>query len=355
MISQNIYEVKPLSQQDRKKLKRQYVYVVTFGAFVGAIFFFIYNFVLSSSEMGNIPVLVFASFALIFILFISYFFWGIYLDLKKGIKYCYTGIVTDKRIDKHTTSSAQHNRAAGSHRNGSSRKNTQTHYYITIENKQHSVNYKQFSQVKINDKVYLEVSPKKKEVLAFNVLENNTETSESFNSISRNQNFENIEKSLPMRDKEIELVKKLFFKNLPIISESEVDKKIFFKKTRKNLIYLIPITVLLFVLWKGIFIFLIPLIIAFVYYSYKFFIQINQYAKFKRNGYLKSLNKVKVIDKLKTTSNTKSTAFQIKTSNGVFNVSEHIYNQVQAPQNVLLHKASFVNILYDVSIDELNS
>jgi len=112
---------------------------------------------------------------------------------------------------------------------------------------------------------------------------------------------------------------------------------------------------LLFVLWKGIFIFLIPLIIAFVYYSFKFFIQINQYAKFKRNGYLKSLNKVKVIDKLKTTSNTKSTAFQIKTSNGVINVSEHIYNKVQAHQNLLLHKATFVNILYDVSIDELNS
>ena len=320
MTSQNIYEVKPLSQQDRKKLKRQYVYVVTFGAFVGAIFFFIYNFVLSSSEMGNIPVLVFASFALIFTLFISYFFWGIYLDLKKGIKYCYTGIVTDKRIDKHTTSSAQHNRAAGSHRNGSSRKNTQTHYYITIEDKQHSVNYKQFSQVKINDKVYLEVSPKKKEVLAFNVLEKNTETTESYNSTIRKQNFDNIEKSLPMRENDIELV-----------------KKIFFKKTRKNLI------------------FLIPLIIAFVYYSFKFFIQINQYAKFKRNGYLKSLNKVKVIDKLKTTSNTKSTAFQIKTSNGVINVSEHIYNKVQAHQNLLLHKATFVNILYDVSIDELNS
>ena len=320
MTSQNIYEVKPLSQQDRKKLKRQYVYVVTFGAFVGAIFFFIYNFVLSTGQMGNIPVLVFASFALIFTLFISYFFWGIYLDLKKGIKYCYTGIVTDKRIDKHTTSSAQHNRAAGSHRNGSSRKNTQTHYYITIEDKQHSVNYKQFSQVKINDKVYLEVSPKKKEVLAFNVLEKNTETTESYNSTIRKQNFDNIEKSLPMRENDIELV-----------------KKIFFKKTRKNLI------------------FLIPLIIAFVYYSFKFFIQINQYAKFKRNGYLKSLNKVKVIDKLKTTSNTKSTAFQIKTSNGVINVSEHIYNKVQAHQNLLLHKATFVNILYDVSIDELNS
>ena len=78
MTSQNIYEVKPLSQQDRKKLKRQYVYVITFGAFVGAIFFFIYNFVLSSSEMGNIPVLVFASFALIFTLFISYFF-GVFI------------------------------------------------------------------------------------------------------------------------------------------------------------------------------------------------------------------------------------------------------------------------------------
>lgn len=92
-----------------------------------------------------------------------------------------------------------------------------------------------------------------------------------------------------------------------------------------------------------------------MYYSIKVLIQINQYAKFKRNGYLKTVNKVEVIDKLKTTSNRHSTAFQIKTSNGIINVPEHIYNQVQAPQNVLLHKASFVNILYDVSMDELNS
>ncbi|MBN2867142.1 MAG: hypothetical protein JXK08_00585 [Flavobacteriaceae bacterium] len=337
MTSQNLYEVKPLSLQDRNKLKRQYVYLIAFSVFVGAIFFFIYNFVLSASEMGNIPIFVFAAFALIFALFISYFFWSTYTDLKKGIKHCYTGIVTDKRINKHTSSSARHNRG-GSHRNGSSRKNTQTHYYITIQDKQHSVNYKQFSQVKINDEVYLEVSPKKKEVLAFNVLEKNTETTESYNSTIRKQNFDNIEKSLPMREKDIELV-----------------KKIFFKKTRKNLMYLIPITVLLFILWKGLFIFLIPLIFAFVYFSLKFLIQINQYAKFKRNGYLKTINRVEVIDKLKTTSNRHSTAFQIKTSNGVFNVSEHIYNQVQAPQNLLLHKASFVNILYDVSIDELSS
>ncbi|WP_304140581.1 hypothetical protein [Mesoflavibacter zeaxanthinifaciens] len=335
MTTQNFYEIKPLSLQDRKKLKRQYVYIIVFGVFAGAIFFFIYNFVLSTGQMGKIPVFVFSVFALIFALFISYFFWSTYIDLKKGIKYCYSGIVTDKRINKHTTSSAQHNRAAGSRRNGSSQKNTQTHYYITLNDKQHSINYKQFSQVKLNDEVYLEVSPKKKEVLTFNVLENNTETSESFNSISRNQNFENIEKSLPMREKEIELV-----------------KKIFFKKTRKNLIYLIPIIVLLFILWKGIFIFLIPLIFAFVYYSIKFLIQINQYAKFKRNGCLKTVNRVKIIDKLKTTSNRHSTAFQIKTSNGVFNVSEHIYNQVQSPQNLLLHKASYINILYDVSIDE---
>lgn len=334
MTSQNLYEVKPLSLQDRKKLKRQYVYIIVFGVFAGAIFFFIYNFVLSTGQMGNIPVFVFTAFALIFALFISYFFWSTYLDLKKGIKHCYTGIVTDKRINKHTSSSAQHNRG-GSNRNGSSRKNTQTHYYITIENKQHSVNYKQFSQVKINDEVYLEVSPKKKEVLAFNVLEKNTETTKIYNSIIKNQNFENIEKSHPMREKEIELV-----------------KKIFFKKIRKNIIYLIPITALLFILWKGIFIFLMPLIFAFVYYSIKFLIQINQYAKFKRNGYLKTVNRVKVIDKLKTTSNRHSTAFQIKTSNGVFNVSEHIYSKVRAAQNLLLHKASYINILYDVSIDE---
>lgn len=334
MVPQNQYEIKSLTLQDRKMLRRQFLFLIAFGVFVGAIFFFIFKFVLPTGEMGYIPVFVFTAFALIFGGFISYFFWGTYIDLKNGVKQCYTGIVTDKRVNKHTSSSARHNRSGGSHAYGSSRKSTQTYYYISIENIEHSVSYKQYSQAKLGDKVSIEISPKKKEVLDFKVLEKNNDTTTLSHYTISKKRYERDEKSFPMTIREIELVKKMFFKTI-----------------RKDLMYLIPIIILLFVLWKGIFIFLIPLIIAFIYYSFKLLIKYNRYAKFNRNGYLKTVTKVQVIDKLKATSNRSSTKFQIETNQGNINVSEHIYNQVQASQVINLHKASFIDLLFEVSFD----
>lgn len=339
MTNQSSYEIKPLSMEDKKKLKRQYLFFIVFGVFLGAIFFFIFKLVLPNGEMGMVPVFVFTAIALIFAAVISYFFWSTYTDLKKGVKHCYIGFVTDKRINKHTTSSARHSSRGGSSGYGSSRKTTQTHYYVSVENKEHSVSYKHYSQTTLGDKVYLEVSPKKKEILTFTILEKNTETIDftDTTTITNKQIFAPNEKSVPMRTKDIELVKKVFFKSI-----------------RKDLMFLIPITILLFVLWKGIFIFLIPLVIALVYYAIKVLIKFNQYVKFSRNGFLKTVTKAQVKDKLKITSNRNSTKFQLKTSNGSINVSEHIYNQIQHSQIIFLHKATFINVLYEVSFDDKN-
>ena len=83
MTNQSSYEIKPLSLEDKKKLKRQYLFFIAFGVFLGAIFFFIFKLALPNGEMGMVPVFVFTAIALIFAAVISYFFWSTYIRSEK--------------------------------------------------------------------------------------------------------------------------------------------------------------------------------------------------------------------------------------------------------------------------------
>ncbi|TXE13088.1 hypothetical protein FUA26_04650 [Seonamhaeicola algicola] len=326
------FEIKPLSSQDRNKLKKQYLFAILFLLVASAIFYFIYAFVIKPDNFSTIPIVMFSMFLLFFAGIFSYIFWNTYIDLKRGVKHCYTGIISDKRIDKHTTKSRSYNTGLGTN---TRHKSNRTYYYISIDNNEHSVPYSEYAKVSVNDKVYLESSPKSKEVLAFTVLEKHLNSANNITNSLHVIPFKSKSITKPMRQQEIELVKKLVF-----------------KKIRKNTIYFLLSAMLLFVLWTGFILFLIPLIIAFIYYAITALIQLNQYTKFKRNGCLKTISKVQVIDKLKTTSNKHSTGFKIKTNNGIINVTALVYNKIQASQYINLHKASIINIMYDVSFDE---
>ena len=326
------FEIKPLSSLDRNKLRKQYLFAILFLLVASAIFSFIYFFVIKPDNFSEIPIIMFSIFLLFFAGIFSYIFWNTYIDLKRGIKHCFTGVVTDKRVDKHTTKSRNYNTRMGTNtRNKSSR----TYYYITIDNKEHSVPYSKYAKVNVNDKVYLESSPKNKEVLTFTVLEKNQNPVILTTNTSYSAPFKSKSITRPMRQSEIDLV-----------------KKIFFKKVRRTLIYITVYSFLLFTLWLGIFIFLIPVIIAFIYTSIKLLILINKYAKFNRNGNLKQITTVQVTDKLTMTSNTSSTKFRAITNVENIDVSEKIYNKLKANAIIELHRATFLKNLVGVSIDE---
>ncbi|WP_299011187.1 hypothetical protein [uncultured Tenacibaculum sp.] len=330
-MTENNYEIKPLSSKDKKKISQQYVFLVIFLIFVGGIFFFIFKNVLKPAKFSTIPIIVFAIFLLFFLSIIVYTFWSTYIDLKKGIKHCYTGIITDKRIDKHTSSSKSFTSRAGNRSNSTT---TKTSYYISVDIQEHSIPYTVYSKATIGDKIYLEVSPKNKEVLTFTILENHQQSIEVNNTL----NFiPNKSKTMPMSQKEVDVV-----------------KKIFWKKMRKRLIFVIAFALLLLLLWQGIFIFIIPVLVAFVYASFKLLIEINNYATFFRNGKLKQITTVQVNDKLKITSNRNATKFRLVTNNGNIDVSENIYNKVKSNDIIDLHKASFITILIAVNFNSHN-
>ncbi len=333
MTNPNQYETKPLSVSDKKVLRKHLVSFLVFGVSVGAILLLIFNLVLLDGETGRAPVFIFSGLGLVFTALIFYFFRGTYLDLKHGIKYCTTGFVTDKRINKHTTSSASHNKG-GAQPYASSRKNTQTHYYVCVENKEYSVTHAHYLQAQLGDLVYLEISPRKKEILAFTVLEKGKQPTKLPTDAQNDQDFASEQKSAAMPTEEVKLVKKMFYRGL-----------------RSKLIYLILVTILLVVLWPGIFIFMVPLILAFAYYTIAISIQLYRYAKFYRNGCVKTITKISVVDKRKTTSNRNATKYQLESSNGPISVTEAVYNQIQESQILYLHQASGLNILYQVSFN----
>lgn len=214
-------------------------------------------------------------------------------------------------------------------------KSSRTYYYITIDNNEHSVPYSKYAKINVNDKVYLESSPKNKEVLAFTKLEKNQNPVTSTTNTSYSASFKSKSITKPMRQSDIDLV-----------------KKIFLKKVRQALIYMAIYSILLFTLWQGIFIFLIPVIIAFIYTSIKLLILINNYAKFNRNGRLKNITTVQVTDKLTMTSNTSSTKFRVLTNVDSIDVSEKIYKKLKTNAIIELHKATFLKNLVGVSINE---
>ena len=325
------FNIKPLSPVDRKKLSKQYIYLFGFLIVVSILFFFVYKFVITPDKFTTIPIILFSVFGLLFSAVISYVLWSTYIDLKNGIKYCYIGFVTDKRINTHTSSTNRFKTKSG---NNSRRTSTKTDYSLSIDNKEFSVSYFEYNKAVVGNKVYLELSPKKKEILAFTILEKNQESIKTnfkeINSIP----YQISNNSQPMNKEEVEVV-----------------KRIFLKKLRTQLIFIAAYTLLLFLLWQGIFIFLIPVIVVFVYASFKLLIELNQYAKYRRNGKLKQITSVQVLDKLKITSNRSATKFRLITNSINADVSEKIYNKIQPNDIIGLHTASLVSILIAVSFD----
>lgn len=325
-------EIKPLTRQDRKKLRSQYLFAVLFLFVVIAIFSFIYFFVFKAGNLSVIPIIMFFVFIFIFVGVFAFLFWNTYMDLKGGCKKCYTGIVTEKRVDKHTSSSRSYNTRMSA---GTRHKSTSRYYYVSVGGKEHSVPFSEYAKVHVNDKVYLESSPKNGTVLAFEVLEKNQSSDSDAKENTQTILFKSKGETQPMQLDEVAYVKKKFY-----------------RKIRKLLIYITIYSLLLFILWPGIFIFLIPLIIAFLYSTIKLMIQLYKYAKFNRNGRLKEIATVQVMDKLTMTSNTNSTKYRLKTNVGNVDVSEKLYKRVAVGNSIALHKARGLNILIGMRFNE---
>ncbi|WP_111308480.1 hypothetical protein [Confluentibacter sediminis] len=329
---EDYFEIKQLTDEDRKKLNNQFWLIIVFAIFVLAIFWFIFNMLMSFSSMSSIvPYIIFGVIALIFTGVIFYLFWSTYLDLKRGVKHSYTGVVKNKRLDTHTSTSSRHITRGG---HTSSRTTVKKTYYLTLNDVEHTVSFKEYNQAHTGDTICLEVSPKKREILQFKILEKSKEDNKKPNKFTNN--YRNVIKEQPAKQSDVDIVKKLFF-----------------KKLKKSLWFFAFPTIMLLLLWTTpsalFYLFTFPLFIVFLYQGVKLLVSLNNYAKFK-NYKTKKIIIAKVLDKVTASSNKNSTKYRLVTDNGNIEVSQNIYQQIQPQQVIEMHIAKFLNITFGIKV-----
>lgn len=332
---QQDFEIKALTSRDRKKLQSQIWLTLVFLGVAAAIFWFIFNTILSSAEGIKMEFyFVFGLIASVFIGIVLYMFWSTYIDLKRGEKYCYTGIVTNKRVDTQVSKTTRHNYKGGQ---TSSRTSTRKYYYLTLNDYEHSVSYNEYSQVNTGDEVALEVSPKKREVLQFEVLTKSQQVQQEVDEVNDYKSaFIKSFKKQAARSQDVEMVKKLFQ-----------------KKLKNRLWFLAFPAFLILLLWQtptGIFLlFMLPLFIFILVQAIKLLKLLNKNAKFKSYK-TKQVVTTQVLDKFTATSNRSATKNQLMTDMGSLEVSLEIYNLIKTKQVIEVHVADYLNIPFGISI-----
>lgn len=330
------YDIKPLSDRDRQYLKKQYWLIAGFALFAGGIFFVIFTAVLSGSQMSSVPLYIFGAFALIFTAVILVVLRQNYLELKHGIKHCYTGVVTNKRVNRHTTSTGSHttNVRAG---HGSRRTTTRITYYICLDDKEFSVDASIYNQAITGDKVYLEISPQKKQVLHFRVIAPQSAP----DSLSASATFA----ELP-QDKECAISTR----------ERLIVRRIFFKMWRKKLFFFLAIALFFTsVFASGFVLFTVPLAIVLIINAYKLLVPLLHYRQFLQASRPKVITPVRVKDKITLTSNRTKTRYRLLTSEGPLDVPEAIYTTVTKSEVLLVHRAVVIDTIFAVQHKQSNA
>lgn len=330
------YDIKPLSDKDRQHLKKQYWLIAGFSLFAGGIFYVIFNAVLSGSQMSSVPLYIFGIFAIIFATVITLVLRQNYLELKQGVKHCYTGVITNKRVNKHTSSTGGNttNVRAG---HGSRRTTTRTTYYIYLDDKEFSVDASVYNQAASGDKVYLEISPQKKQVLQFRLVEPQSRPHTqrtAYVPVERRQ------------DKEC------------AISEEErlIVRRIFFKAWRKKLFFTLAIAILFAPVFTTDFIlFTVPLAVVLIINAYKLVVPLLRYRQFLHTARPKVIICVRVKDRVTLTSNRSKTRYRLVTSEGPFDVPESIYTCVAKSDVLSIYRAARINTVFGVEHQQSNT
>jgi len=332
------YDVKPLSDKDRQRLQKQYWLIAGFTLFAGGIFFVIFTNIVSGPHMSQAPLYIFGVFAAIFATVIVVVLRQNYLELKNGIKHCYTGVVTNKRVNKHTSTTGSHstNVRAG---HGSRRTTTRTTYYVSLDDKEFSVDASVYNQASTGDEAYLEISPQKMQVLQFRVLASKPQE-HSHGYATGSAAHERI------RDKECAISAK----------ERLIVRRIFFRAWRKKLFFFLAIALFFIsVFTTGFILFTVPLAVVLIINAYKLFVPLLRYRQFLHAARPKIISSVRVKDKITFTSNRSRTRYRLVTDDGTLDVPEAVYQSVKKSDVLSVHRAVGIDIVFGVEQKQSNA
>jgi hypothetical protein len=314
----------PLNEQDIKKLRKYLLPTILFPVVVIGMFyaFFSVFFKDSSFFQDKIGVYMLMGFSLFFFGIIAWMIWSYAMDLRSGFKYRIEGIITDKELRVHTSTS--HN-SGGKSGNSSTRSSTTRHYYVAINGVQYSIEQEHYGKLKVGATIAMEKAPKSNVTLFLEV--GNLEELSSEKSMDATE-----EKRTFLNSKS----QKVSFNQ----DDFKALKRAFWAQAKFRLIWFLPPMLIALSLvvngMQAFLVFLFPLVLIPGYQLWKFSREFRQYNSNKQYAYKAGIPAI-VQDKSKYAYNGKGSN-NVSTSQGTIKVHHKLYQQLSVGDNIILHK-----------------
>ncbi len=315
----------PLEPADIKKLRRQLFAMLIFPVVVIGMFLLFISFVFKdfkNSFAGDAVVLyVFIGFCLFFFGIIAYMIGTTAIDLRRGIKHRISGTITDKRLNVQITGS-------GSGTGGKTR--TTRHYYLYVDDEEFSVDYREYTKVKVGMHVVMDRAPKSKKTLSLETIpQPDAETVPAPNS-ERQRFLEKRISHTRYTQKDVEALKRVWY--------AALKWRLFLAAPFVSIVILL----LTSGLW-GFAVFLFPLWMVPLYQAYKLFWAHRNYRKDMFSAHKKGVAAL-VEDKLTITSNRRSNSNRIRTTAGTLVVNTVLYDKLSVGDGITIFKTQFGDV-----------
>ena len=320
-------EILALDPADLQKLKRQLIPILAFPFIVIGMFslffyfFFNGNNSITSDRIGQYMMIGFGVF---FFAIIGYMIWSATIDIKRGVKFRITGLVTDKRLDVHTSTS--HSVGGGRTGSGSSSSRTTRRYFVYIDNEEYALDYKHYSMVKVGQSIVLDLAPKSNFTLNLDITSQVEENEAAVKEqVATDRKFlESTFEEVRFSDQDFEALKRAYKADL-----------------RSRMVWLAPILLIDIGLianglW-GILVLLFPLIIIPVYQLIKLAKTYFRYQNNKLHAHKKGVTAI-VEDKSTFTSNRAGSSNNIRTTQGLLKVNSVMYDKLSIGDKIIIFK-----------------
>ncbi|WP_108423661.1 hypothetical protein [Flagellimonas amoyensis] len=315
----------PLEPADIKKLRQQLFAMLAFPVVVIGMFLLFISFVFKdfkNSFVGDTVVMyVFIGFCLFFFGVIAYMIGTTAIDLRRGIKHRISGRVTDKRLNIQTT-------GGGSGAGGKTR--TTRQYYLYLDDKEFSVDYREYTQVKVGMDVVMDRAPKSKRTLKLDILSRSDATNDP---LPRTDTDRFLEKRIPhtrYAQKDFEALKRIWY--------AALKRRLFLAAPFVS----IGILLLISGFW-GFAVFLFPLWAVPLYQAFQLYRVHRNYRRNKFSAHKKGVAAL-VEDKLTITSNRRSNSNSIRTTQGTIKVNTVLYDKLSVGDGITIFMTQYGNM-----------
>ena len=320
-----VKEILPLSPSDIKKLRQQLIAMLAFPVIVIGMFLLCISFVFrdfkNSFEGDTIAIYVVIGFCLFFFGIIAYTIATTAIDLRRGLKHRISGRVTEKRLNVQSTGGRSGTR-------GKTR--TARHYYLHVDDEEFSVDYREYSKVKVGMDIVMDRAPISKRTLDLIVV---LQPDDRVVSFTHKDTTRFLEKRIPhtrYTQRDFEALKRMWYAVL-----------------KRRLLLAAPflsvgILLLISGFW-GFMVLLFPLWIVPLYQGYKLLRARRIHRKDRFSAHKKGVAAL-VEDKVTITSNRTSNSNRVGTTDGTLVVNTVLYDQLSVGDGIVIFKTQFGNV-----------